>query len=120
MPTLRFPYAIDARGRSAVSEDEAAVRELVEQVLFTSPGERVMRPTFGTGAVQLVFAPLGDQLAAATRHLVQSSLQTWLADRIVVDDVVAEIDDATLIVHVRYTLRAEQRQVVASFSRSVP
>jgi hypothetical protein len=114
---MRFPYAIDARGRTALADEEAHVRQLIEQVLFTNPGERVMRPTLGTGAMQLVFAPLGDQLAAATRHLVQSALQTWLADRVLVEDVSTEIDDSKLYVTVRYTLRREARQVVATFVR---
>lgn len=117
---MRFPYAIDSRGRTAMADEATEVRQLVEQVLFTSPGERVMRPGLGTGAMQLVFAPLGDQLAAATHHLVQSSLQTWLSDRVVVEEVTAIAEDSRLIVTVRYTVRGESRPVIATFSRETP
>ena len=67
-----FPYRIDGRGRSAEPENEDAhVRELIEQVLFTVPGERVMRPDFGCGLMQLVFAPNSDELAATLQVLVR-------------------------------------------------
>jgi phage baseplate assembly protein W len=68
---LRFPYQFDGRGRSAEAEEEAYIRGLVEQVLFTAPGERVMRPEFGSGLMQLVFAPNSPELAATTQFLVQ-------------------------------------------------
>ncbi|MEN0064590.1 MAG: GPW/gp25 family protein [Myxococcota bacterium] len=114
---MRFPYAIDGRGRTATAaREEDAVRQLVELVLFTSPGERVMRPSLGTGVQQLVFAPLDDQARAATRHLVQSALQTWLADLVVVEDVQAEALESRLEITVRYRVRSDSRLVVATFT----
>jgi len=61
-----FPYDVDALGRTAGTTDEEHVRDLVEQVLFTNPGERVNRPTFGSGLLSLVFAPASDALVSAT------------------------------------------------------
>ena len=54
---LRYPYQFDARGHTATADEDAWIRGLIEQVLFTAPGERVMRPDFGCGLAQLVFAP---------------------------------------------------------------
>ena len=80
---LDFPYRIDARGRTAETDDDAHMRDLIEQVLFTAPGERVNRPTFGSGLLALVFEPNGEALAAATEHAVQGALQLWLGELIV-------------------------------------
>ncbi len=55
MTQLDFPYRISATGRSATTGDADHVRDLIEQVLFTAPGERVMRPDFGSGLLALVF-----------------------------------------------------------------
>jgi phage baseplate assembly protein W len=100
-----FPFAFDGRGRTAATGYEDHVRDMVEQVLFTSPGERVNRPTFGCGLLQLVFAPNSDTLAAATQLTVQAALQQWLADVIEVASVSVENTDATLRVTVVYSLR---------------
>jgi uncharacterized protein len=41
---LDFPYHFDARGRTAAIDDAGHIRDMVEQLLFTNPGERVNRP----------------------------------------------------------------------------
>ena len=79
---IDFPFHFDGRGRTAEAATDEHVRDLIEQVLFTSPGERVNRPTFGSGLMQLVFAPNSDELATATQFLVQAALQQWLGDLI--------------------------------------
>jgi uncharacterized protein len=117
---LAFPYRIDATGRTAEPADFATfVRELLELVLFTAPGERVMRPTFGTGVHQLVFAPASAEMATATQHLVRSALQAWLSEWIEVQDVAVSADDSRLIVTVSYLLRATREQQRTSFARDV-
>jgi hypothetical protein len=73
-----FPFSIDARGRSATTDPGDHVRDLIHQVLFTTPGERVNRPEFGCGVKQLVFAPASDALAASTEQLIHGSLIRWL------------------------------------------
>lgn len=102
---LRYPYQFDGRGRTAESEEAEYVRGLIEQVLFTSPGERVMRPDFGSGVMQLVFAPNSTELAATTQFLVQAALQQYLGNLISLEGVEVESVDATLRVTVRYALR---------------
>jgi phage baseplate assembly protein W len=92
---------------------------MVEQVLFTSPGERVNRPTFGCGLLQLVFAPNSDELAATTQYLVQGALQQWLGDLIQVNSVTVANEDSTLRVAVSYTIRRTQQSQTAQFERQV-
>ena len=93
------------------------IRDLIEQVLFTAPGERVNRPTFGSGLMQLVFEPNSNALASATQQLVQGALQQWLGDLIQVESVEVENDDASLRVTVSYTVRLTQQKQVAEFTK---
>ncbi len=99
---LDFPFAVDARGHTAVTGDDDHVRDMILQVLFTSPGERVNRPEFGCGLKQLVFAPASDVLAAATEQLVHGALIRWLDPVITVERVAVHADEATLEITVAY------------------
>jgi phage baseplate assembly protein W len=99
-----FPYQFDSRGRTKEASAGDYVRQLVEQVLFTSPGERVNLPDFGSGLLQLPFAPNSPELAAATQFAVQGALQKWLSGFINVQSVEATADDAVLTVRVSYSL----------------
>lgn len=116
---IDYPYHIDRRGRTAITGADDHIRDLIEQVLFTSPGERVNRPTFGSGVLQLVFAPNSDVLAAATQFTVQGALQQWLGDLILVEAVDVESVDATLSINVQYVVRRTQQRSTAQFRRSV-
>src|SRR4030095_7949177 len=71
MSQVDYPFSFDNRGRTSDTTTDEHIRDLIEQVLFTSPGERENRPTFGCGLNQLVFAPNSPELAAATQFLVQ-------------------------------------------------
>jgi phage baseplate assembly protein W len=117
MTNLDFPFHIDSRGRSATTDEAGHIRDLIEQVLFTTPGERVNRPTFGSGLLHLVFAPQSDELATATQFLVQSALQQWLGDLIQVEAVQVTSAEATLRVTVQYVHRRTQQRQVAEFAR---
>src|ERR1700721_2561120 len=101
---LGFPYQFDGRGRTQEAALQDYVPQLVEQVLFTSPGERVNLPDFGSGLLQLPFAPNSIEMAAATQFSVQAALQKWLSGYIRVQSVVATANDATLNVTVTYAL----------------
>ena len=116
---IDYPYHFDARKHTALTDEDDHIRDLIEQVLFTSPGERVNRPTFGTGLLQLVFEPNSDLLATATQAIVQGALQQWLADRVLVEAVQVTSQDSTLLVTVQYRIRRTQQQQVAQFARSV-
>jgi phage baseplate assembly protein W len=114
---LDYPFHFDYRGRSAETGDDDHIRDMIEQVLFTNPGERVNRPDFGCGLMQLVFAPNSPELAAATQFLVKGALQQWLGDLIQVDAVEVESVESTLKVLVRYTIRLTQESKTAEFVR---
>ena len=116
---VAFPYGFDRTGATATADTDRHIRDLIWQVLLTAPGERVNRPTFGTGTAQLVFAPNSDTLAAATQAAVQGALQQWLAEEIVVDSVVIENEDALLRVTVQYLVRATGRRQQAEFNQAV-
>jgi len=110
------PLHIDTRGRTASVDRSGYIRDLVEQVLFTAPGERVMRPDFGAGVLQLLFEPAGPEVAATAQLLVQSSLQQWLGDLIDVDEV--EFDgsqEGVLSLRVAYTERLTRQAHVEHF-----
>jgi hypothetical protein len=119
MRPLAFPYRIDRTGRTALVEPDREIRELVEQLLFVVPGERVMRPTLGSGVGQLVFAPASDQAAATAQHLVQGALQTWLGDRISVEAVDVTAEEAALTVTIRYRMLLTGEPGVAVVSGEV-
>lgn len=101
---LNFPYQFDGRGRTAEASLQDYVGQLIEQVLFTSPGERVNLPDFGSGLLQLPFALNSVEMAAATQLTVQAALQKWLAAYVSVQSVTAVARDATLTVTVTYSL----------------
>lgn len=114
-----FPFHVDARHRTAGTSHEDHVRDLIEQVLFTTPGERVNRPDFGSGLLRLVFDPNREELATATQLLVQGSLQQWLGDVIQVEDAAVSVADSQLRVTVRYQLLRTQERRVAQFAKRV-
>jgi len=117
MANVDFPYHFDSRGRTALTDDADHIRDLIYQVLFVSPGERVMRPDFGSGLLQLVFAPNSDVLAATTQVLVQGALQQWLGDQIVVEAVSVEAQDSMLQVTVQYVNRRTATRVTQTFAQ---
>jgi len=114
-----FPFRIDGRGRSATTDEADHIRDLVEQVLFTTPGERVNRPTFGCGLLQLVFEPNSEPLALAVRATVQASLQQWLGELIAVEQVKVETQESVLRVTVGYTIRRTQESRLEQFRSSL-
>jgi phage baseplate assembly protein W len=116
---LDFPYRIDPGGRTSASAGAEHVRDLVEQLLFTMPGERVMRPDFGSGLMQLVFQPNSDELATAVQFLVQGSLQQWLGDLITVESVAVASEESTIEVRIEYVVRRTQERRSDRFTRSV-
>ena len=117
--SLDYPFRIDSRGRTAQTSDHDHIRDLIEQVLFTGPGERVNRPTFGSGLLQLLFMPTSDELATATQFLIQGALQQWLGDVVQVEAVAVERDDAAIRVNVQYVVRRTQERQVAQLTRQV-
>ncbi len=113
---INFPFAFNNRGRTADTDMEKHIRDMIEQVLFTTPGERVNRPGFGCGVLQLVFQPNSTELAAATQFLIQGALQQWLGDVIQAQEVRVESNDSRLDIIVRYIILRTQETRVETFS----
>lgn len=104
-PPVAFPLAVDQHGGTARTGRAEHLRDLVEQVLFTAPGERVNRPDLGAGVAQLLFSAATPEVAATTRMLVQGTLQQWLGDVIDVLGVETTVEDTLVVVEVAYRER---------------
>jgi phage baseplate assembly protein W len=112
---IDYPFQFSGDGRTAAVDDSGHVREMIEQFLFTNPGERVNRPDFGSGLLQMVFAPNSPELAAALQFTVQSRLQLWLADLIEISSVQITTQESELKAVIQYTLRRTGEVYVQTF-----
>jgi phage baseplate assembly protein W len=117
---IDFPFHFDARGRTATTDDADHIRDMIEELLFTAPGERVNLPDFGSGLLQMVFAPNSAELAAALQFTTQAAVQRYLGDLIDLQQLEVTAQDATLSVTVKYVIRATQQPQVNTFVRSAP
>ena len=102
---IDFPFRFDSRGRTAATGDNDHIRDMIEQLIFTNPGERVNRPEFGSGLLQLVFAPNSPELAATLQFSLQAALQRWLGDLIELQELEVTSEGASLRVLVQYVVR---------------
>src|SRR5947207_14842226 len=102
---IDFPFHFDGRGQTASTTEADHVRDLIEQLIFTTPGERVNRPEFGTGILQLIFAPNSPELAATVQFSLQAAVQRWLGDVIELRSLDVQADDSTLTIEMRYAIR---------------
>jgi phage baseplate assembly protein W len=116
---LDFPLHFDARGHTAPAGTDKHIRDMIEQLLFTNNGERVNRPEFGSGLLQLVFAPNSPELAAALQFNMRSMLQQWLGDVIEVVNLEVESNDSQLRILVQYVVRRTNENQTALFTRTV-
>ena len=116
---LDFPMSIDGRGRAATTGIDDHIRDMIHQVLFTNPGERVNRPAFGCGLKAVCSMPNSDVLAAATQTLVKASLQRWLEQEIQIEQVDVRAVDSQLKVTVVYVRRDSGEQQTATFAQSL-
>jgi phage baseplate assembly protein W len=115
---IDFPYHIGANGRTAETTYADHVLDMIEQLLFTRLGERVNRPDFGCGLLDLVFEPNSPELAAALQVSAEGVLNRWLGDLIDVTALTIAADDATLRINLKYTLLATGEQVQATIDGS--
>jgi phage baseplate assembly protein W len=109
-----FPFHFDNRKRTATTSDDDHIRDMIEQLLLTGPGERVNRPNFGGGLQQLVFAGNNPELAATVQFMVQGNLQQYLSDVIEVESVQVDTVDSALQVQVNYVVRRTQQRQTAT------
>jgi len=115
---IDYPLHFDVRGRTAATDDDDHVRDMIEQLLFTNPGERVNRPDFGSGLLQMVFAPNSPELAAALQFTIQAAVQRWLGDLIEVQGLEVVSEDSTLSLLLRYVVRRTGERRTDAFQRN--
>ncbi|KYC37270.1 hypothetical protein WA1_47505 [Scytonema hofmannii PCC 7110] len=115
---IDFPFHFDNRGRTATTTNDDHIRDMIEQLLFTNPGERVNRPDFGSGLLQLIFAPNSPELTATLQFTTQAALQRWLSDLIEVQGLEVTSKDSYLRVFVQYTVKRSGEQRNEIFERS--
>lgn len=97
--------SIDESGQMEFARDELSVREVMRNILLTSPGERLMRPEFGAGLTEFIHEPNNE----TTRHLiadvVRKSIEQWEL-RVLVENVEVLPDRQNLAeVHIVITYR---------------
>ena len=113
---LDFPFAVDGSGLMARAEADDHVRDLIEQVLFTAPGERVNRPDFGCGLLGTVFEPNSELLAAAAELRIRGALQRWLSDVADITDLHVVVDDSQFVVELAYVRLLDNTPVQTTFA----
>jgi len=116
---IDFPLQFDSRGHTASIGEHDHVRDMIEQLIFTNPGERVNRPSFGSGLLQLVFAPNSPELAATVQFTVQAAIQHWLGDIVEVQDLEVTAVDSTLTLYLQYIIRRTNESQTATFTRNI-
>ena len=104
MAHIAFPWRFDGLGRTATSTLDAHVREMIELLLFTDPGERVNRPDVGSGVRSLVFGPASAEVATALQFVIQAGLERELADVLRIDALHVTSVDATVTIELTYTV----------------
>jgi phage baseplate assembly protein W len=116
---IDVPFHVDGRGRTALTDHDHHLRQLLELLLFTNPGERVNRPDFGGGVRGLVFAGNSAELAAALRFNLQANMQRWLGDLLEVIELATSAEEAVLRVDIRYRVRGKPDERTAQLQRQV-
>jgi phage baseplate assembly protein W len=116
---IDFPFRFAEGGRTAAADDEQHIRDMLEQLLFTSPGERVNRPDFGVGLLRMVFAPNTPEVAAALEYSIQAGVQRWLGDLVELTGLRVLSDEATLSVTAEYVVRRTGERRAEQFQRPV-
>src|SRR5260370_9419560 len=114
---IDYPFHFDSRGRTAETNDDEHIRDMIEEFLFTNPGERVNRPDFGSGLMQMVFAPNSPELATALQFSLKAGLMRWLGDLIDLQDLEVTSEESTLRINVRYIVRCTNQSRTATFER---
>lgn len=116
---IDFPFHFDSRGRTASTGESDHIRDMIEQLIFTSPGERVNRPDFGSGLLQLIFAPNSPELAATVQFTLQAAIQRWLGDVIDLQDLDVRASESTLAIDLQYIIRRTNEQQSITLTRDV-
>lgn len=103
---IAFPFDFDALGRTAAVDDARHIRDMIELLLLTRPGERVNRPDFGSGLLHAVFAANTPEIATALEYTTRAALHRFLGDLIEIEALALTAVDAVLRVDLSYSVRA--------------
>lgn len=116
---IDYPFEIDGSGRTATTDYDDHIRDMIEQLLFTNPGERVNRPDFGSGLLKMVFAPNSSGLASTLQGAVQAAIQRWLGDLIELKTLEVQAENSTLSLTLSYLVRQTNEIRTTDISRAV-
>jgi len=119
MMNIDFPFHFDGRGRTASTDNDDHIRDMIEQLLFTNPGERVNRPDFGSGLLRMVFEPNSPEHATALEFTMRGMMQRWLGDLIELQSLEVISEYSSLRVLVQYVVRSTNETQRAQFTRTV-
>ena len=119
MDYITYPFQITKSGNTKITNFENYISQLIEQILFTEPGERVNRPAFGCGCKSIIFSPQNQELIDVVRDNVKRSLETYLSDIIAVDKVSINIEVNAFILDITYTIKELQLKKLFSLQREL-
>ena len=116
---LNFPLRTDARGQIILVTGSEDIEQSIRIILSTRPGERVMRPTFGCRAGELLFEPGNSATASQLQQYVQDALRMW-EPRIEIQQVSVARDPlypGALLAEIKYEIKAthDTRSIVYPF-----
>jgi hypothetical protein len=117
---IAYPYKFAPQSGTAVADDRSHIKQMLELLLFTMPGERVNRPDFGCGVQRIVFAPVGTEIEFTLQRLIESEIQRWLGDLLRLRNLEIRAEEATLFARLEYELIAEGSIVTEQFARTFP
>jgi phage baseplate assembly protein W len=103
---LSYPFRIGPNGRPVqVTSIEEHIRDELEQLLLTSPGERLFLPEFGVGLQKLSFGNLNESNLALAKTVFTEKLAKWLGNRIIPDELELEVVNDKINLKLRYRIR---------------
>ncbi|MDX2032407.1 MAG: GPW/gp25 family protein [Blastocatellia bacterium] len=116
---IDFPSRFDSRGTTATAEYDEHIRDMIEQLLLTNPGERVNRPDFGSGLLHMIFSPNSPEIAAALQFTAQAGVERWLGDVVEIQALRVTSEDSKLTLHLQYLVRRTQEIRLATIQRTI-
>jgi uncharacterized protein len=120
MITMGFPFSVAPTGRTRTPTAEERISELLEMLLYTIPGERVMRPDLGTPVTELLFEGVTDALSVALRVAIHGALTQYLAGIVDVREVDVTTEDSTIDIAIAFAAFGEAESKTIVFRRDRP
>jgi uncharacterized protein len=105
---MSFPLGgVDEKGRLRYATDDLSVREVIRNILLTSPGERLMRQQFGAGLLEFIHQPNNETTRTLMANIVRKAIEQW-ETRILVDDV-SVLPDREILTQIQVVIRYQMR-----------